>query len=32
MVVDSEGGIYIADNGNARVRYVDPGGTITTVA
>ena len=32
LAVDAEGGIYIADAGNFRVRYVDPSGTIDTVA
>ncbi|HTR38055.1 MAG TPA: SBBP repeat-containing protein [Bryobacteraceae bacterium] len=32
VAVDGTGNIYIADHGNARVRKVDPTGTITTVA
>jgi len=32
VAVDGSGDIYIADHGNARVRKVDSGGTITTVA
>ncbi len=31
VVVDSQGNIYIADNGNARIRKVSSSGTITTV-
>ena len=30
--MDRKGNLYIADNGNARVRKVTPGGTITTIA
>ena len=29
--MDSAGNVYIADNGNNRLRKVAPGGTITTV-
>jgi uncharacterized protein YjbI with pentapeptide repeats/sugar lactone lactonase YvrE len=32
LAVDSAGNLYIADPGNHRVRMVDTGGTITTVA
>lgn len=32
LAVDAEGSLYIADGLNRRVRRVDPGGTITTVA
>jgi sugar lactone lactonase YvrE len=32
VIVDTEGGILIADQHNYRVRRVDPSGTITTVA
>ena len=32
VAVDSAGNLYIADWGNARIRKVDTGGTITTVA
>lgn len=32
VFVDASGGIYIADDANRRVRYVDPAGVITTVA
>ncbi|EIV95029.1 serine/threonine-protein kinase [Frankia sp. QA3] len=32
VVVDGAGALYIADNGNARVRRIDPNGTITTIA
>ena len=32
VVSDAAGNIYIADNGNHRVRRIDPSGTITTVA
>src|ERR1700757_113319 len=32
VAVDGDGNIYIADNGNARIRKVSPGGSITTVA
>jgi sugar lactone lactonase YvrE len=32
LAVDSVGNLYIADNGNARVRVVSPGGLITTFA
>jgi trimeric autotransporter adhesin len=32
VTVDSAGNVYIADNGNGRVRKVDTTGTITTVA
>ncbi len=32
LAVDSSGNLYIADGGNARIRMVTPGGTITTVA
>ena len=32
VAVDAAGNLYIADTGNHRVRRVDPGGTITTVA
>ena len=32
LAVDADGGIYIADAGNYRVRYVDPSGMIDTVA
>ena len=32
VAVDEAGALYIADSGNHRVRRVDPGGTITTVA
>ena len=32
LALDATGNLYIADNGNQRVRRVDLGGTITTVA
>src|SRR5437588_481697 len=32
LAVDSAGNLYIADEGNARVRMVSPGGAITTFA
>ncbi len=32
MALDSNGNLYIADQGNARIRMVDPAGAITTVA
>jgi hypothetical protein len=32
VAVDGAGNLYIADKNNSRVRKVDPGGTITTVA
>jgi hypothetical protein len=32
IAIDSDGAIYIADNGNARVRKVSLNGTITTIA
>jgi RHS repeat-associated protein len=32
LVVDEDGNLYISDTGNHRVRRVDQGGTITTVA
>jgi sugar lactone lactonase YvrE len=32
LALDSTGNLFIADSGNARVRRVDPGGTITTFA
>jgi len=32
VAVDAAGNLYIADNGNIRIRKVTPGGTITTVA
>ena len=32
LALDSTGNLFIADDGNARVRKVDPGGTITTFA
>jgi uncharacterized protein (TIGR03437 family) len=32
VAVDRNGNLYIADSGNHRVRMVDPGGTIRTVA
>jgi trimeric autotransporter adhesin len=32
VAVDSQGDLYIADTGNQRIRMVDPGGTISTVA
>ncbi len=32
VAVDGDGNLYVADRGNHRVRKVDPGGTITTVA
>jgi sugar lactone lactonase YvrE len=32
VAIDSYGNVYIADQGNARVRKVDPAGTITTFA
>ncbi|MCK9924970.1 serine/threonine-protein kinase [Frankia sp. AgPm24] len=32
VVVDGEGGIFVSDNGNDRVRRIDPNGTITTIA
>ena len=32
MAVDGSGNLYIADVGNGRIRRVDPGGIITTVA
>ncbi len=32
VAVDGQGSVYIADEGNHRVRKVSPGGTITTIA
>ena len=32
VAVDGKGNVYIADNGNDRVRKVSPGGTITAFA
>jgi len=32
VAVDEKGNVYIADSGNGRVRRVDPGGRITTIA
>ena len=32
VAVDRQGNVYIADEGNNRVRKVSPGGTITTIA
>ncbi|WP_225438512.1 SMP-30/gluconolactonase/LRE family protein [Candidatus Frankia nodulisporulans] len=32
VVVDGEGGIFVSDNGNDRIRRIDPNGTITTIA
>jgi hypothetical protein len=32
LVVDRAGNLYFADSGNHRVRKIDPGGTISTVA
>lgn len=32
LAVDADGTVFIADNGNNRVRMVDPAGTITTFA
>jgi NHL repeat len=32
VAVDRKGNVYIADDGNNRVRRVSPGGTITTIA
>jgi hypothetical protein len=32
VVLDAAGGLFVADTGNHRVRYVAAGGTITTVA
>ncbi|SNQ50252.1 Gluconolactonase family protein,protein kinase family protein (fragment) [Frankia canadensis] len=32
VVVDGAGAIYISDNGNDRVRRIDPAGTISTIA
>jgi len=32
VAVDRSGNLYIADNGNARIRMVSPDGTITTMA
>ncbi len=32
VAIDSAGNLYIADNGNRRIRMVTPGGTISTVA
>lgn len=32
VAIDRQGNVYIADNGDARVRKVTPGGTITTFA
>jgi sugar lactone lactonase YvrE len=32
LAVDRQGNLYIADNGNRRVRKVNPAGTITTIA
>lgn len=32
VAIDSDGGVYIADKGNHRVRRIDPNGVITTVA
>ncbi|MFI6473027.1 NHL repeat-containing protein [Streptomyces sp. NPDC050516] len=32
LAVDGDGNLYIADSANHRVRRVDPGGTITTIA
>lgn len=32
IAVDVAGNVFIADRGNSRIRKIDPGGTITTVA
>ncbi|HTR54449.1 MAG TPA: DUF4215 domain-containing protein [Kofleriaceae bacterium] len=32
VATDAAGNVYIADTGNNRVRRIDPGGTITTIA
>lgn len=32
LAIDSDGSLLIADTGNNRIRRIDPGGTITTVA
>lgn len=32
ILVDSSGNVYVADSGNARLRKIDPSGTVNTVA
>jgi sugar lactone lactonase YvrE len=32
LAVDAEGNVYVADTGNATIRRVTPGGTVTTLA
>lgn len=32
LVIDDDGTLYITDNGNRRIRRLDPDGTITTIA